>query len=166
MKKLDVFLVVLVIVLLAVVVGCSGDGGSYAQLSSAVDQEVGDEPIFVKFEQDDGSNGVVLADNGVSVDKAGLYLVVAAPQVTASADDGCLSVWLTVNGVDVDNSNVEICQTKEGDTDVIISQGVVQLEKDDLVQVKASSNTAAFLDAISPVDEPLIPSIIFTIAEQ
>ena len=140
----------------------------YTQLSSSVDQiPATDEKMLVKFERDIGSSNLDLTPNGVIVKKLGMYLIIAAPQVTASMDGGCLDLWLNVSGNDVPNSNVQLCQTKAGDTNVILSQNILQLEKDDLLKVLASSpNNGAFLDAIEVPDEPLIPSIIFTMVEE
>ena len=140
----------------------------YTQLSSALDQgPPTGEKMAVKFEQNVGSSDLDLTPNGVLVKKLGLYLVIAAPQVTASMDSGCLDLWLNVSGNDVPNSNVQLCQTKAGDTNVILSQNILRLEKGDVLQVIASSpNHGAFLDAIEVRDEPLIPSIIFTMVEQ
>ena len=140
----------------------------YTQLSSAVDQiPATGEKMVVKFEQDVSSSDLDLTPNGVMVKKSGLYLVIAAPQVTASMDSGCLDLWLNVSGDDVSNSNVQLCQTKASDTNVVLSQNILHLEKGDMLQVIASSpNNGAFLDAIEVADEPLIPSIIFTMVEQ
>ncbi len=140
----------------------------YTQLSSAVDQipETG-EKMAVKFEKNVSSSDLDLTPNGVIVRKSGLYLVIAAPQVTASMDGGCLDLWLNVSGNDVPNSNVQLCQTKASETNVILSQNILRLDKGDVLQVIASSpNNGAFLDAIEVPDEPLIPSIIFTMVEQ
>lgn len=140
----------------------------YTQLSSAVDQipSIG-EKMAVNFEQNNYRSNLDVTSNSVIARKLGLYLVIAAPQVTASMDGGCLDLWLNVNGNNVLNSNVQLCQTKADDTSVILSQNILPLEKDDVVQVIASSpNNGAFLDAIEVADEPLIPSIIFTMIEQ
>ncbi|MDJ0589596.1 MAG: hypothetical protein QNJ72_06310 [Pleurocapsa sp. MO_226.B13] len=140
----------------------------YTQLSSALDQvPPTGEKMAVKFEQNGGSSDLDLTPNSVIVRKSGLYLAIAAPQVTASMDGGCLDLWLNVSGDDVSNSNTQLCQTKAGDTNVILSQNILRLEKGDTLQLIASSpNNGAFLDAIEVPDEPLIPSIIFTMVEQ
>ena len=140
----------------------------YTQLSSPLDQiPATGERMVVKFEENVGSSDLALTPNGVSVKKSGLYLVIAAPQVTASTDGGCLDLWLNVSGDDVSNSNTQLCQTKADDTNVILSQNILRLNKGDVLQVVASSpNHGAFLDAIDVPDEPLIPSIIFTMVEQ
>lgn len=135
---------------------------AFAQLSSAVDQLPGE---IVQFEQNDGSQGVVVTPNSVTVRRAGTYLVVAAPQVTAG-QPGCLNAWTMLNGNDVANSNVRLCQNLAGETDVIISQGVTPLNAGDTVQVRTSGDPDVILDAIQPPNEPLVPSIIFTLVEQ
>ena len=140
----------------------------YTQLSSSVDQiPATGEKMMVKFEQDIGSSNLDLTPNGVIAKKLGMYLIIAAPQVTASMDGGCLDLWLNVSGNDIPNSNVQLCQSESGDTNVILSQNILRLEKGDELKVIASSpNNGAFLDAIEVPDEPLIPSIIFTMVEE
>ena len=140
----------------------------YTQLSSTVDQiPATGERMVVKFEENVGSRDLALTPNGIIVKQLGLYLVIAAPQVTASMDGGCLDLWLNVSGDDVSNSNTQLCQTKAGDTNVILSQNILRLNKGYVLQVVASSpNHGAFLDAIEVRDEPIIPSIIFTMVEQ
>ena len=70
----------------------------YTQLSSAVDQipSTG-EKMAVNFEQNSYRRDMDVTSNSVIAKKLGLYLVIAAPQVTASRDGGCLDLWLNVN---------------------------------------------------------------------
>jgi hypothetical protein len=77
-------------------------------------------------------------------------------------DGGCLDAWITINGKNLDNSGVRICQSKAGNTNVVVSQSIISLKKGDTIQVK-TSGTNAKLDAITAQGAPLIPSIIFTV---
>jgi hypothetical protein len=100
--------------------------------------------------------------NSIIPVQKGTYLVIVSPQVTATGDGGCVNAWIVVNQKDVKNSSVRICQAKAGNTNVVVSQNVLALDKGDTIQVKTSGNNAK-LDAISPKGEPLIPSIILTV---
>ena len=140
----------------------SGDGSiaiTSAQLSSAADQNPGG---IIDFELQDSVNGLSVTRNSVVINKPGHYLVVAAPQITATKDGGCLDAWFVLNGQDVKNSGVRLCQTKKDNTNVLISQVVMKLNTGDKIQVKTNGEGAK-LDAIKPQKGPLIPSVIFTI---
>lgn len=130
-----------------------------AQLSSAVDQNPGG---LINFELQDGVNGLSVNNNSVLVKNPGSYLIVAAPQVTATKDGGCLDAWFVLNGQDVKNSGVRLCQAKKDNTNVLVSQVVMKLKSGDKIQVKTAGDGAK-LDAIQPKKSPLIPSIIFTV---
>ena len=112
---------------------------------------------------DDGSNGITLSGNAATVKKAGNYLIVAAPQVLINSDGGVFTCWLQVNGTDVSNSNVLLEAPVAPYRNVIISQGIVWLDKGDVVTVMVSGTGSVALEAISPAGQPLVPSIIFTI---
>jgi hypothetical protein len=130
-----------------------------AQLSSAVDQNPGG---LINFELQDGVNGLSVNKNSVLVKNPGSYLILAAPQVTATKDGGCLDAWFVLNGQDVKNSGVRLCQAKKDNTNVLVSQVVMKLKSGDKIQVKTAGNGAK-LDAIQPNKGLLIPSIIFTV---
>ena len=140
----------------------------YLQASSSVTQCPGTEPEVVAMDITDAASGVAMVANQLTVSEGGAYLIVAAPQVGREGGGpyGCFDLWLRVNGTDVDNSNVQLCQD-EGSMakDVIISQGIVPLEADDVVGIMMSaSNPEAniCIEAIQPEGEPLVPSIIFS----
>lgn len=130
-----------------------------AQLSSAIDQKPGK---LVDFEMRDNVNGIDVARNSVVVKKPGSYLVMAAPQITATKNGGCLDLWLMLNGKDIPNSSIRSCQTTAGNTDVLMSQTIIKLKPGDRIQVMTNGD-GAILDAIKPTQGPLIPSVIFTI---
>jgi hypothetical protein len=141
--------------------------GSRSQL---LDEE--DVPTLVVIDTTDGHDEhdcITLANNAFTVHRDGDYLIVAAPQV-GRLQTGPLAnfrCWLRVNGVDVPNSNVLMNLDPDGATkDVIISQGIVSLKKNDAVTVMAATDSAlagVSMEAIQPTpNEPLVPSIIFT----
>jgi citrate lyase gamma subunit len=134
-------------------------GITFAQVSSAVDQQPGNN---VQFESSDGVKRMDVTKNSVIVKEAGSYLIIASPQVTALKDNGCIDVWMIVNNKDVPNSGVRACQSKAGNTDVVVSQGVFDLKKGDIIQIKTNGK-GVMLDAIKPEKGAAIPSIILTV---
>ncbi len=162
MKKLLLALVVLV------VSASVANAAQYLQASSTVTQCPGTAPEVVAMDIIDAANGIDMANNQITVSKAGPYLIVAAPQVGREGGGpyGCFDLWLRINGADVANSNVQLCQD-EGSMakDVIISQGIVPMEAGDMLEVMMSaSNPEAniCIEAIQPAGEPLVPAIIFS----
>ena len=142
--------------------------GQYLQASSSVTQCPGTVPEIVAMDIIDAAKGIDMANNQVTVSKAGAYLIVAAPQVGREGGGpyGCFDLWLRINGADVANSNVQLCQD-EGSMakDVIISQGIVPMAAGDMLEVMMSaSNPEAniCIEAIQPAGEPLVPAIIFS----
>lgn len=143
-------------------------GTPYMQASGSSTQFMTTSPTQVVIDQNDGYAKVELNNGNVMVEKTGEYLIVAAPQVgrvgtglSGTVDFKC---WLRVNGTDVGNSNV-FMTLKPWTKDVIISQGIVSLNANDVVTVmmSASENDKGLaIEAIQPTGEPLVPSIIFT----
>jgi citrate lyase gamma subunit len=135
------------------------NGTAFAQLSSRLDQQAGD---VVRMELKDSLQRMSSTGDSVTVNQGGSYIIIASPQVTATKDGGCLDAWLVLNGKDVKNSGVRLCQAKSGNTNVLVCQAIMHLNKGDKIQVKTSGKDA-MLDAISPKQGPLIPSIIFSV---
>ena len=140
----------------------------YLQASSTITQCPGTAPEVVRIDVTDAANGIAMADNKITVSKAGTYLIVAAPQVgrEGAGPLGCFDLWLRVNGSDVANSNVQLCQDAGSMAkDVIISQGIIPLAAGDALEVMMSANNpeaGLCIEAIQPPGEPLVPSIIFS----
>ena len=144
------------------------NAAQYLQASSTITQCPGTEPELVKIDVTDGADGITLENNKITVNEAGTYLVVAAPQVGRedAGPLGCFDLWLRVNGSDVSNSNVQLCQDAGSMAkDVIISQGILPLEAGDVLEAMMSANNPEAnmcIEAIQPAGEPLVPSIIFS----
>lgn len=127
----------------------------HAQMSSSKTQ-LGN--TIVTFNQLDALVGMGYNPNvGLTVLKGGAYFVLAAPQVVKGK--GCYNAWLTQNGRQIANSNVQYCSQVPKQTDVIVSQGVGCFFVNDVINVEQSGSG---IQAIHPVGEPQIPSIIFT----
>ena len=99
------------------------NASQYLQASS-VTQCPGTAPEVVAMAIVDAANGITLANNKITVGKAGPYLIVAAPQVgrEGARPYGCFDLWLRVNGADVANSNVQLCQD-EGSRAIAMGMG-------------------------------------------
>jgi hypothetical protein len=141
-----------------------GGGTPWLQASGSTTQAVGLVATQVNIDTLDGSNAVTLSGGSAVVTKAGDYLVVAAPQVgntgVGLADFKC---WIGIEGNYVTNSNV-LLSLQSWTKDVIVTQGVVTLERGDSVSVYVSASAPGVeIQAISPPGEPLVPSIIFTL---
>ena len=149
-------------------VGMAHAGGQYLQASSTITQCPGTSPEIVKIDVTDAAKGITMADNKITVGKAGSYLIFAAPQVgrEGAGPLGCFDLWLRVNGEDVGNSNVQLCQDAGSMAkDVIISQGIVPMAAGDVLEVMMSADNPEAnlcIEAIQPAGEPLVPSIIFS----
>ena len=103
----------------------------------------------------------------VKVLEDGKYFVVSAPQVGGT--DRCYSnfrCWLSMNGVAVPNSN-GLMNVNLNVKDVIVSQGILELRKNDVLEVIMASNDAGsvLVETIAPQIsfKPFVPSIIFSI---
>ena len=148
------------------------NAAQYLQASSTITQCPGTEPELVKIDVTDGADGITLEDNKITVNEAGTYLVVAAPQVGRedAGPLGCFDLWLRVNGRDVSNSNVQLLSgtLAAWPRDVIISQGILPLAAGDVLEVMMSANNPEAnicIEAIQPAGEPLVPSIIFSMMD-
>lgn len=128
----------------------------YTQLSSAIDQT----ETNVTTEIIDAISGMEYdTDIGLTTGKKGDYAVIYAPQT--GEGKGCNNYWLAVNDIDVANSNVRICQTHNRQTDVVISQGILELNKGDIITFRQSGDLG--IEATQPLNEPLIPSVIISV---
>jgi hypothetical protein len=146
----------------------------YLQASCSIDQKITAantaQKVIINTVDDSDKISLDTSNGDVTVEKKGKYVVIAAPQVGRDGD--CMEsipnfrCWLRVNGTDVPNSNVLMNVNRYRETkDVIITQGIVELEEEDIVNVMMASDTAdeVLLEAIDlGSGEPLIPSIIFT----
>ncbi len=138
----------------------------YAQLSSSQNQLGSTTPKVVELNQNDAVKGIANSNGVVMFKEPGAYFVMAAAQV-GSADgkgQGTLHLWMRKNGKDVANSN-SVQTIVPGFTAVLISQGVVEIEPADTMEMVYSVSTAAEnlgLIASTPSGEPMVPSMIFT----
>jgi len=106
----------------------------------------------------------------VTIKQTGMYLAIAGLQVAKLVGDTprWIDFWIRINDVDVRNSNVRITLRDPNQKDVIMTQTVVRIKKDDKLNIMMAVEVAdegLGIEAIRPEREPLIPSIILTILQ-
>lgn len=148
-------------------------GPVYAQLSSPVTQDPkGPTPLLVAMTSNDALGGLTHSDKekttDVVVKTPGVYFVVAAIQVgkDAAGEPGdYLDVWIKQNGKDVDNSNCRQAVPDPKYTAVLVCQGIAECKAGDVFNVAIAASSAGKgigIKAIKPANEPVVPSIIFS----
>ena len=148
---------------------------AFGQFSSAQSQRPNTlEPIEVILDtQEDtvGKEHTINFNKGdIMVKNSGMYLIIAGPQIGKLTGDKprWIDFWLRVNNVDVPNSNVRAIVTAACEKDVIVTQTVTRLNSGDTLNIMMSVETTEEglgIEAIQPVGEPLVPSIILTILQ-
>ena len=146
-------------------------GPIYAQLSSPDSQMPTDGPLIVKMTSNDALTGLVhsTTDNTgeIKVPTAGAYFMVAAVQVGKDSGDAgdYVDVWIKQDGKDVDNSGCRQVIHDPKFTTVMVCQGVAECKAGDTFNVAISASSPGKgigIKVIKPANEPLIPSIIFS----
>ena len=148
---------------------------AFGQFSSAQSQRPNTlDPVEVILDTQEDTFGkehtIDFNKGDVIVKQSGMYLIIAGPQVGKLTGDKphWIDFWLRLNNVDVPNSNVRQYVKDPLDKDVIITQTVARLNKGDTLNVMMSvevQNEGLGIEAMQPVGEPLIPSIILTILQ-
>ena len=138
----------------------------HAQLSSDVSQHNGPMSVGfpITFNHHDSIHdiGHLIGSSEVHITKEGLYFVLAAPQTGSITENSFTSdYWMKVNGVNVPNSNVQLVSLTHETKDVIVTQGLLSLKEGDVLQIYGSGINSQS-EAIIVNNEPVIPSIIFT----
>ncbi len=144
---------------------------TYAQITSTVDQRPsGTSPTLITMNQNDEISGIEHSTQNpgdILIKEAGVYVIIAAPQVgrTSGNEERYVDIWLRRNGVDIANSNVRNVVGTIKAKDVIVSQTMMSFDSGDVVNVMMSvetPNEGLGIEAIHPKGEPTIPSIIFS----
>ena len=147
-------------------------GPVYAQMSSMTTQLPKDGPLVVQMENNDALSGLthdIKAKPGeITIDAEGVYLVVAAIQVGKEKGDTTdfVDVWIKQNGKDVDNSGCRQAVPDPKFTTVLVSQGIAECKKGDVLNVAISASApdkGLGIIASSPKGEATVPSIILSV---
>ena len=140
----------------------SNQGTAWLQANATTTQTANTSPTKVNIDFVDGSAQIDLSGGDATVNRSGDYLIIAAPQVGYTGKGiANFRCWLAVNDVFVPNSNVLTTLTQIG-KDVIVTQGIVSLEKGDRVSVYMASNKGAYIERINPPEGVAVPALIFT----
>jgi hypothetical protein len=131
-------------------------GRAFGQFSSRDTQRPeSTDPIEIKLtEQEDmfgGEHTIDFVQGDIEIKQSGMYLIIAGPQIGKLSGDKprWIDFWLRANNVDIPNSNI---RAVKGDT----------------LNIMMSTETAdegLGIEAIQPIGEPLVPSIILTIIQ-
>lgn len=148
---------------------------AYAQLASNVTQRLkSDMPAKMQMRLLDAIHGVAFDPSTNTTDVRilhdGVYFLMAAPQVGSLNDNAdeaaCSNFFFTVNNVHIANSSVTLCQNDYLAKDVITVQNIVPLHEGDEVSIMMSTSNAekgVGIEVHNPEDQPVVPSIIFSI---
>jgi len=146
----------------------------YAQLSNSTDQTPATtDPMLVRFDTQDAITGIghdLKKPEDIIIEEDGVYFILAAGQVGRKSGSllRFIDLWLRVNNKDLPNTTVRASAPASlfvGDTFVLVVQVVMPLKKGDVLNVMLSvnaENEGLGLIVSKPKNEPLIPSIIFT----
>ncbi|MBV9124596.1 MAG: hypothetical protein JO112_14665 [Planctomycetes bacterium] len=144
----------------------------YGQLSSTVSQQPKNtSPVVVEMNSNDALGGLTHSDKektgDVVVNEDGVYLMIAACQMgkETGESDEYVDLWLRQNNKDIDNSNCRQAIKDQKFTTVLVSQGISELKKGDVINVciaVSSPDKGLGIIATKPQGEPVIPSIIFS----
>jgi len=146
---------------------------AYAQLSSDITQRAtSDKPAKMQMRLRDIVEGVEfdpeVSTTDVKILHDGAYFMIAAPQVGRlnpdKGDSACANFFFIVNNVALKNSNVTLCHSGPVTKDVVLTQSVVPLRAGDVVSIMMSSTDSDLgIEVLEPEDQPIVPSIIFSI---
>ncbi len=148
---------------------------AFGQFSSAQSQRPNTrDPVEIELDTQEDTVGkehsIDFKKGDVMVKKSGMYLIIAGPQVGKERGEKprWIDFWLRVNNIDVPNSNIRAVITAACEKDVVITQTVTRLNSGDTLNVMMSvedTEEGLGIEAIQPVGEPLVPSIILTILQ-
>ena len=106
----------------------------------------------------------------IVIKQPGIYLLIACPQIgkLSGTTPRWLDFWVRVNNVDVSNSNIRAVVTDPQEKTVVTLNVVLPLNSGDTLNIMMSTETmdeGLGVETITPIGEPIIPSIIVTIVQ-
>jgi hypothetical protein len=147
----------------------------FGQFSSSTTQRPTTlDPVKIILDTHQDTSGEELSidfiKGDITVKKSGIYLIIAGLQVNKLAGNKprWIDFWIRINHIDVPNSNVRTVVKDPAQKEVIITQLVTTLNKGDMLSIMMSVEAAdegLGIEAIHPINEPQIPSIILTILQ-
>lgn len=118
---------------------------------------------FVHFGIDFNKGDIVIRQRGI-------YLLIACPQIgkVSGTTPRWLDFWVRVNNIDVSNSNIRTVVMDPQEKTVVPLNVVLPLDSDDILNIMMAIETkdeGLGVEAIAPIGEPTIPSVILTIVQ-
>jgi hypothetical protein len=106
----------------------------------------------------------------IVIKQPGIYLLIACPQIgkVSGITPRWLDFWVRVNNIDVSNSNIRAVVTDPQEKTVVTLNVVLPLNSGDTLNIMMSTETldeGLGVETITPIGEPIIPSIIVTIVQ-
>ncbi len=106
----------------------------------------------------------------IVIKQPGIYLLIACPQIgkVSGTTPRWLDFWVRVNNIDVSNSNIRAVVTDPQEKTVVTLNVVLPLNSDDTLNIMMSTESmdeGLGVETITPIGEPIIPSIIVTIVQ-
>ena len=106
----------------------------------------------------------------IVIKQRGIYLLIVCPQIgkVSGTTPRWLDFWVRVNNIDVSNSNIRTVLMDPQEKTVVPLNVVLPLDSDDTMNIMMATETmdeGLGVEAIAPIGEPTIPSIILTIVQ-
>ncbi|HXX98439.1 MAG TPA: hypothetical protein VEL11_15130 [Candidatus Bathyarchaeia archaeon] len=114
--------------------------------------------------------GIDFNKGDIVIKQRGIYLLIACPQIgkVRGITPRWFDFWVRVNNIDVSNSNIRTVVTDAQEKTVVPLNVVLPLDNDDTLNIMMATETmdeGLGVEAIAPIGEPTIPSIILTIVQ-
>ena len=114
--------------------------------------------------------GIDFNKRDIVIKQRGIYLLIACPQIgkVSGTTPRWLDFWVRVNNIDVSNSNIRTVVMDPQEKTVVPLNVVLPLDNDDTLNIMMATETTdegLGVEAIAPIGEPTIPSIILTIVQ-
>lgn len=114
--------------------------------------------------------GIDFNKGDIVIKQRGIYLLIACPQIgkVSGTTPRWLDFWVRVNNIDVSNSNIRTVVMDPQEKTVVPLNVVLPLDSDDTLNIMMATETmdeGLGVEAIAPIGEPTIPSIILTIVQ-
>jgi hypothetical protein len=114
--------------------------------------------------------GIDFNKGDIVIKQRGIYLLIACPQIgkVSGTTPRWLDFWVRVNNIDISNSSIRTVVMDPREKTVVPLNVVLPLDSDDTLNIMIATETVdegLGVEAIAPIGEPTIPSIILTIVQ-
>src|SRR5215469_3200361 len=146
-------------------------GKAFGQFSSNKTQRpITSEPVKLELNSVSFVHFGIDFNRDIVIKQRGIYLLVACPQIgkVSGPTPRWLDFWVRVNNIDVSNSNIRTVVMDPQEKTVVPLNVVLPLDNDDTLNIMMATETSdegLGVEAIAPIGEPTIPSIILTMVQ-